>query len=514
MNSLYSWRKTLAALALTLCAVSFAFLVNTPTVHAQAESQFVYNLASSQDIEVTSMSLSAYGEIFIAGVFHGTVDFDPGAGETLLSSGPSDTSFIAKYDPAGTLVWAYRLVGPGDVRINDIVVDSMAQVGVVGSFEDTVDLDPGPGVHQVTSKGGHDIFLLRLLPDGNLQWAWADGAGDDDMGFAVTTDSRSALYITGKFEGKIFFQSGSSPTYEWRSVGGTDVFAMRFNNAGTLSWVRVFGGEEDDSGTDLGLDGADNVFVVGTFAGEADLDPLWTSTEARSRGRDDIFVSVLTVLGESRWQTHMGSQGSESNAQILVEPDSSFYVSGQFEREGDFDLLGSGGLVTSNGGQDIFVARFGAAPARTFQWAYGFGGTANDTLAGLVQDGFRNLYILGTYAGTVDFDPSAGTSELTSSGAADIFLGKYSQQGELRRIQGMTNPQDDRARALAISVNNNVLLAGEFSGTLDLSSGLSTSTGQGEGVYQAFVAQYARDTWTPLPLRAYLPGIKATPSTE
>ena len=512
MYMFYSWRTTLTSLLLATFTVGFAFFLSASPTQAQVDSQFVHNFASSQNIEVTSMSLSAVGEIFIAGIFLGTVDFDPGPGETLLSGGPKDTSFIAKYDPNGNLVWAYRLGGSANVHINDIVVDSMAQIGVVGSFKDTVDLDPGPGVYQVTSNGKEDIFLLRLLPDGNLQWAWADGDEDNDAGYAVATDSRSALYITGKFQGDISFQSGSSPTYGWSSVGGSDVFAMRFNNAGTLFWVRVFGGDEDDSGTDLDLDGADNVFVVGTFEGEIDLDPLWTSLEVRSRGRKDIFVSVMNVYGDSRWQTAMGSEGSESNAQILVESDASFYLSGEFERTGDFDRLGDGGNVESHGGQDIFIARY--SPSRAFQWAYGIGGAQHDTLAGLAQDSFGNLYVLGNYAGTVDFDLREGTTELTSSGAADIFLAKYTQQGELRRVQGMINPQDDRARALAISATNNVLLAGEYSGTLDFGNGLSTSTGQPDGVYNAFVAHYARDTWIPLPLRAFLPGIKASPATE
>jgi hypothetical protein len=512
MYILHTWRTTLAAIVAIAFAAAFAFLSNGETARAQApsESQWVHSFSSSQDIQITSMSLSGIGEVFIAGTFHGSVDFDPSAGETLLASGPSDTSFIAKYDPWGSLVWAYRLVGSGDVRINDIVVDSMSQIGVVGSFEGSADLDPGTGVYQAVSKGGHDIFLLRLLPDGNLQWGWAAGDSEDDMGFAITTDSRSALYITGKFEGKIYFQSGSSLTHELSSVGGTDAFAARFNNAGTLFWVNVWGGDEDDSGTDLDLDGQDNVFVTGTFAGEADLDPLWTSYEARSRGRDDVFVIVMTQFGGLHWSIHMGSTGTESNAKILVQPDGAFFVSAQFERSADFfDLQGHTATVESRGGQDIFLARFTPPNARNLEWAYSIGGAQNETLAGIVQDGFDNVYMLGTYAGTADFDPGAGINELTSSGAADIFLAKYTRAGEFRRVQSMVNPLDDRARALAVASSNNVLIAGEFSGTLDLSSGLVVSTGQPDGVYNAFVAHYALDTWTSLPDRAYLPGIIA-----
>lgn len=513
MYILKSWRTRVATAVVTCCAlvlsVLFALAGNTTAVHAQENSQWVHSFASSQDIEMTSMSLSVIGEVFIAGTFHGTVDFDPGPGDSLLTSGPSDTSFIAKYTPAGALVWAYRLVGSGDVQINDIVVDPMSQIGVVGSFEGTTDLDPGAGVFQVTSKGGHDIFVLRLLTDGNLQWAWADGDGEDDMGLAITTDSRSALYITGKFEGRIYFQAGESPVYEWSSIGGTDVFAARFNNAGTLFWARVFGGDEDDVGTDIDLDGGDNVFVVGTFAGTADLDPLWTSSDTQSNGRDDIFVSVMTQFGESRYQTHVGGTGNESNAKVLVQLDGAFYVSGEFAETIELDTFNNGQNVASQGGRDLFIVRFGPAPGRNFEWGFGIGGAQTESLAGLAMDGFGSVYMLGTFGDRVDFDPSEAAAELTSSGAADIFLVKYAPWGQFRQVQGMINPQDDRASDIAIHTSNNVLIGGEFSGTIDLGSGLSVDSGQPDGVYSVFVARYARDTWTLLPRRAYLPQVQA-----
>jgi hypothetical protein len=513
MYTLHTWRKFLATLAVTLSAGGFALLWDVPAVQAQDSSQWVHHLASDQNVQVTALGLSAVGEIFVAGGLRGTVDFDPGPGEHLLSGGPDDVSYIAKYDSAGNFVWAHRLAGNGDVRINDIVVDPMAQIGIVGSFEGEADLDPGPGVLQAVSKGDHDIFLLRLLPDGTLQWGWTAGDEDEDTGIAVTADSRSGLYITGKFEGRIFFES-DSPSYDHSSVGGSDVFVARFNNAGRLFWVRVFGGPEDDAPTDIDLDAADNVFLVGTFADEVDLDPLWTSFELRSRGRDDIFVSVLTVVGDYLWSTQLGGTGSDENAQVLVEPDGSFHVSGEFEGSADFDRLGDGGILESRGQRDIFLTRYGPGPARSFHWAFGIGGEQTETLGGIAQDPFGSLYLLGSFAQTVDFDPGAASVELTSSGAADIFLAKYTQQAQLYQAQRMVNPLDDIARAIAINSSSNVLIAGEFRGTIDLGSGLSVSTGQPEGITNAFVAHYARDTWTPLLERAYLPGVISSVAAE
>jgi hypothetical protein len=512
MYSLQSWRTKVAALTIMLCAVAFALLPGDSTAHAQSELQWVHNLAGSQEMEIRAMSLSVIGEVFIAGTFRGTIDLDPGPGEKLLSSGAGETSFIAKYDPVGALVWAYRLAGEDDVIINDIVVDPMSQVGVIGSFSETADLDPGPGVFRAESQGDRDIFLLRLLPDGNLQWAWAQGDNDDDEGYAIVTDQDSGLFVTGKFEGEIAFHSGNSLTYLHNSIGGSDVFAARFSNSGNMLWVRTFGSEEDDEGTGIGLDGDRNVYVVGTFSGVADIDPQHTSTEFRSHGREDIFLSVISFIGNSVWQTYLGGTGDDGNAQILVEPDKSFYIAGEFANSADFDVRREGGNFTSRGASDIFLAHF--LPDRNFEWVFGIGGGEPDTLAAVDQDVFDNVYILGNYRGTVDFAPGDGVTELSSSGGVDIFVGKYSRSGQLRQLQGVTGPQDDRARDIAITNSNNVLIVGEYSTSLDLGSGLSISTGKPEGVYHSFVAHYAFETWTLLPSRAYLPGIIANPAGQ
>jgi hypothetical protein len=71
----------------------------------------------------------------------------------------------------------------------------------------------------------------------------------------------------------------------------------------------------------------------------------------------------------------------------------------------------------------------------------------------------------------------------------------------------MVNPNHDTAGAIAIDFTGNVLFGGEFLGTIDLGSGLRVSTGPLEQTGDVFVARYDRDSWTPFPLRAYLPEV-------
>jgi hypothetical protein len=75
MRILHRWRIAWATLA-----TGFALLWSVTAVQAQESSQWVRHVGNNQDVQVTAVSLSAAGEVFVAGLFRGTIDFDPGPG--------------------------------------------------------------------------------------------------------------------------------------------------------------------------------------------------------------------------------------------------------------------------------------------------------------------------------------------------------------------------------------------------------------------------------------------------
>ena len=93
-------------------------------------------------------------EMYIfAGIFGSIADFDPGTGVFNLSALSNQDVFIVKLNSAGSLVWAKHVGGTNSDNVSGISADGNGNVYIAGSFEDTVDFDPGPGTNILVSQG-------------------------------------------------------------------------------------------------------------------------------------------------------------------------------------------------------------------------------------------------------------------------------------------------------------------------------------------------------------------------
>ncbi len=112
--------------------------------------------------EGKSIALDRIGNIYVAGYFNETVDFDPGNSIYNLTSAGMYDMFILKLDNNGDFKWAKRIGGEFVDGATAIHVDATAHLYATGYFEDLVDFDPGQGVFNLNTSGNKDIFVLKL----------------------------------------------------------------------------------------------------------------------------------------------------------------------------------------------------------------------------------------------------------------------------------------------------------------------------------------------------------------
>jgi hypothetical protein len=402
-----------------------------------------------------SIDLDSSGNPYVTGFFGGTVDFDPGAGTTNLTSAGSTDTFIAKYDTSGALVWAKSVGGTSSELSNTIQIDSSGNSYVTGYFQGTADFDPGAGTSNLTSSGNNDIFIAKYDTAGALVWAQSVGATSIDQSASLRIDSSGNSYVTGLFAGAVDFDPGAGTT-TLTSAGSIDAFIAKYDTSGALVWAKSIGGTSVDQGASLQIDNSGNSYVTGYFQGTADFDPGAGTTTLTSAGNSDVFIAKYDTSGGLVWAKSFGGTSSDESASIQVDSSGNSYVTGNFQGTADFDPGAGTTTLTSAGNSDIFIAKYDSAGGLV--WVKSFGGTSVDKGASLQINSSGDSYVTGQFALTVDFDPDAGATNLTSAGGIDVFVVKLDSNGTVYTSPAFTSSATATAaenQTAAIDVNAN-----------------------------------------------------------
>jgi hypothetical protein len=119
--------------------------------------------------------------------------------------------------------------GASDDSGDSAAVDGGGNVYVTGSFQGTVDFDPGPGTEDNhTSEGDLDIFLTKINADGTYGWTQTMGGASGDDGLSAAVDGGGNVYVTGSFQGTVDFDPGPGTEDNHISNGGADIFLTKF----------------------------------------------------------------------------------------------------------------------------------------------------------------------------------------------------------------------------------------------------------------------------------------------
>lgn len=112
-----------------------------------------------------------------------------------------------------------------------------------------------------------------------------------------------------------------------------------------------------------------------------------------------------------------------------------------------------------------------------------------ELLADMRVDPAGNTYLAGTFTGNTDFDPGTGVTALTSLGATDVFLAKYSSSGGFLWVARIGGTGAERVTSFARDAAGNLLLGGAFDGSTDFDPGTGTQVLTSVGGEDGFVAK-------------------------
>lgn len=421
-------------------------------------------LGGSNNDVANSIAVDASGNVYTTGYFEGTADFDPGTGTyNLTSPGGNSDIFISKLDASGNFVWAKKI---GDTSWEEGLSLCIAPDGgiiVTGYYGSTCDFDPGTGTSNLTNAGMFDVFVCKLTSGGIFVWAKNVSGSSDETGTSVTTDATGNVYVTGWFKATPDFDPGAGTTL-MTSAGFKDVFVLKLNSSGNLTWAKKFGGTQEDEGFSVKVDASGNVHTTGCFTGLVDFDPGPSSSPITSAGYEDAFISKLDASGNFVWAKQLGSAGTVRATSLCLDNSGNIHTTGYFYDATDFDPGTGTANLSPAGNCDVYISKLSSAGS--YLYAYKMGGSSFDYGNSIFADISGNVYTAGYFQGTGDFDPGTQTNNLTSAGGNDIFISKNQftssvddNEGDFQGITVYPNPAGEKLYITGREIHDITLFA-------------------------------------------------------
>jgi hypothetical protein len=303
----------------SLLSGSFVVLSFTQMIAQSYELSFSTYLGGKAGEGIRDVEVDARGNVYVAGTTR-SPDFPttPGAYDGKLDAslgasrwGYNSEIFVAKFSPAGNLVWSTLVGGPNSEEAYGLEVDSKGYVVVHGRGARGSPVTAG--VYQAEFKGcgggdpgnphntAQNAYVCKLAPDGS-SLVWGSFFGIDHLHRDLALDANDDIYVTW----------GVRPDKNDRSHWKT--------------WMR----------------------------------PSWNSRAFQPDPRGGADCGVAKIASDGRrvlWATYLGGSGYDSiEASIRVDTGGYVYVGCQ-TRSSDIPTTAGAHDRTHNGGVDWYVAK-------------------------------------------------------------------------------------------------------------------------------------------------------------
>ena len=404
------------------------------------------------DDRALGMHVTPGGDVFITGTFWSSYYLGVrGAPGTINVNGPNqtnahDNSLLAKIDTDGNPVWVIGFGGDNtsggcpypiydaDDHSYDVTVDADGFIYVTGFFSGyDADFD---NLTITNPEWGNDCQPMGYIGklDSNGNWLWVDKfdgikdqRGSRDNRLAI--DHFSNIYVVGGFQNRGPNQVGTYGPYTITSKGEWDAFIFKMDKDGNWLWAEGIGSNKTDRANSVAVDVCNDIYITGEYR-----NPMVFPGANASNGSDtlshkqkrDIFVAKMNNQGKWKWAKRARSSGTDKPYQMSVDANKQVFLGGTTKDTLVFSSsLSIAPQIPGDTTASSWVAQLdGSTNTGDWVWAKMAGSDTDDDdrTADICPDGFGNVYAIGFFEDSADFD---GTI-LNSLGRKDIFVWKMS----------------------------------------------------------------------------------------
>ena len=429
--------------------------------------------------QIWDIETDTAGNVFVGGIFIETVDFDPGAGTSTKFGGTTPAqSYTAKYDKDGNFLWVVHITG-GESELMDLTVDEAGNVYLAGEFRDfsqTYDFDQGTGINTISSVSNDHGFVAKYDANGNFQWVFDIEARieaiDSDTNYFVIIGSydNTVDFDPGAGQANMTVQG---------TAHRQDVYVAKYDlNGNYLSVFDIPNGKGSSCrGKGIKIDKAHNIILRTDFKDTVYADASSPSyTDIIPSSEIHAFLVKYDGSGNFQWSINLGENVPKYNnvqGTINVDGNGDVYACGFFSSPNDFDPSAGTAILTNSGSADGFVAKYSSSG--NFLWAFQIGGQKYDVTYSVRTDTCDNLFVTGLIEDSVIIDK---TGTKIYSDKRGFFLSKYTSNGDLlwATSQDPAFSSSSFSTAMSIDLNNEVIIGGRYSGDLDVDNSADNIT--------------------------------------
>ena len=286
-----------------------------------------FSLATNA-FDIVATAIAPDGSTFLAGIFEGTVDFDPSGAKDIRVAADRD-AFVTKFNADGSYGWTAVLTGRGFTSLSAIASTTTGAVVVSGPYSDSIDLDPSATVtvtRQTATPDQTDTYVLELTAAGKLAWGGTFQGTNADFSVVATTsvatDASDGVYLAGSYSGTVDFDPGTGTASH--NAANTSGFLVKLTAAGAFYSARFLDNANCSASlasVTVATDG--NVWATGSIDSGSGC-PLDDRPLDYTRSSIVLVKHDPTNVPLGRWV--LGDNGTASA--IAAGPAGSIYVGG------------------------------------------------------------------------------------------------------------------------------------------------------------------------------------------
>lgn len=385
------------------------------------------------------------GNCYISATSFGTTDLDPSGGTALYTS-QQNKGLVAKYNPQGSLIWSFgldTLSSGAKSSVHDILIDSVGNVLIAGSYIGSIDFDPSAAQFVQSTNGMQDqkTFIAKYDTDGNFIWAMSIGRLHSDA-VDLAVNSNNDIFITGSFYGPSIDIDPSVGTYNVSGTGNRLILLAKYDSAGNLQWGFALGDSDTNWGTTVAASN-NSVYLSGAFSSTCDMDPGSGVTNLNSTYNTSTFLARFNATnGNLDWAFDLTEAWSEPRG-MDINSNENIVISGVFknlwspalEEPKLMDVNPSAdttGLLANLYPNELSFGVYTCVydSLSELQWAFDMPVSTRyynyEQRGGIASyDKEGNILISGSLQHDADFAPQEAQYVLEATNGSDFYLAKY-----------------------------------------------------------------------------------------